>query len=540
MRQLIKIQLLTLLILSFFSSCSKNGEYTVKILSLGDIHGNFFDTTYVENTPKPYSMSNVSYYVSKQREQFGKDNLLLIDMGDDFQGDDCCYYYNYIDTTIKPHFIPRILNFMEFDVAIPGNHDIEQGAKVYDALKKDLKCDYLAANAIDSITHKPYFKPYSIINKGGIKIAVIGMTNPKNSVWVVKDIVKGLHFKELYPLCDSLVQLVNKKERPDLTVLAVHAGIVMDGSYVSENSGKYLAEHIKGVDIVISAHDHQARNMKVYNGQDSVLLINSGPYASYVSDINVKLTIKGSKVIKKEIDAENVSMADFPPDKAYNDFFREDFLRVKTHANKNMGYLKRDIILSDALKGSSEYISTIHLIHLKFSGAEISFASPFNIKDTIPAGVLHFHDLYKIYPYKNYLYTLKMTGKEIKDYLEISYDYWVNNNGIYYYYDSAGGINYDVKVSAPKGKRIIIKSMANGSDFSESKEYIVAMTSYRACGAGGLLEAIGITSEQANKRLINKFPEVRTMLFDFISSKKEINLDCISYTTIVGAWSFIK
>jgi len=57
-----------------------------------------------------------------------------------------------------------------------------------------------------------------------------------------------------------------------------------------------------------------------------------------------------------------------------------------------------------------------------------------------------------------------------------------------YNYDSAAGIVYDVDVSQPLGKRVAIRSMADGTAFSLETTYTVALNSYRAMGGGGMLE----------------------------------------------------
>ena len=103
------------------------------------------------------------------------------------------------------------------------------------------------------------------------------------------------------------------------------------------------------------------------------------------------------------------------------------------------------------------------------------------------------------------LYTMVLTGKEVKDFLEMSYDLWVNqmtspddhllllnekDNGFgrfrnpSFNFDSAAGIIYTVDVTKPYGKRIAIERMADGKPFEMDKQYRVADNSYRGNGGG--------------------------------------------------------
>ena len=93
-------------------------------------------------------------------------NVLLLDNGDILQGQPAVYYYNFVDT-LSPHICASVMNYMGYEAATTGNHDIEAGHDVYDRLVSEYNFPVLAANALDIKTGKPYFKPYVIIQKAG-------------------------------------------------------------------------------------------------------------------------------------------------------------------------------------------------------------------------------------------------------------------------------------------------------------------------------------------------------------------------------------
>lgn len=107
----------------------------------------------------------------------------MVDNGDILQGQPTAYYYNFIDT-VSTHVVAEIQNFMGYAVGNMGNHDVETGHAVYDRWIKQCKFPVLGANIVDNATGKPYLKPYEIINRDGVKIAILGMITPAIPSWL--------------------------------------------------------------------------------------------------------------------------------------------------------------------------------------------------------------------------------------------------------------------------------------------------------------------------------------------------------------------
>jgi len=158
-----------------------------------------------------------------------------------------------------------------------------------------------------------------------------------------------------------------------------------------------------------------------------------------------------------------------------------------------------------------------------------------------------------------------MTGKEIKDYLEASYDNWINTvskptdhvlkiahradprTGAEswsfversYNFDSAGGLVYTVDVTKPFGERVVIESMVGGEALDPGKTYPVAMTSYRASGGGGLMTKIGIDTGKIEERVVEIYPEFRKLLYEYLLENGSIDPAAISDKNTIGEWRFI-
>jgi 2',3'-cyclic-nucleotide 2'-phosphodiesterase/3'-nucleotidase len=544
-----KINFILLLLISslFIHSCSekvKDGIYLIDIYATNDLHGRLFDTLYTENPQNPqipqnvahpYSLSSVATYIRDARLNSER-RIVLLDLGDHLQGDNSVFYYNFIDTASN-HIFAEVMNYLDYDAVVVGNHDIEAGPRVYNKIIREMKAPYLAANAIDEKRNKPYFKPYTIVTRDGIKIAIIGMTNPNIPKWLSPDLWKGIKFQEIVKSLEYWVEYVKTKENPHLVVAALHAGLGTIEENSLENPARYVASNVSGIDIVFAAHDHRSTAEVVYNGDRPVWVMEGGSRASSLSHASVKIGISDGQIISKNIEGALISMREIEPDKEYNNYFKEHFNNIKAFTNTHVGSLTKSITTRDAYFGSSEYIDMIHTLQLENSGAEISFVAPLSMDVTVKAGDLNFQDLLNIYPYENQLYVIELTGEEIKNYLEFSYSKWVNkmagNNApflqlniggrgdrgrfknIFFNFDSAAGLIYEVDATKGDGERILIISDSNGQPFDFKKRYKVALSSYRASGGGDMLElGAGIPKEELEGRIVERLSDIREMLYN--------------------------
>src|SRR3972149_7052466 len=139
----------------------------LKIVETSDVHGAAFPYTLLNDTTTDFSLAQVHTYLVSEKYKPDQE-IILLDNGDILQGDPLVYFYNYIDT-LNRHVYAEAMNFMEYDAATIGNHDIETGHAVYDKFRKEINFPWLAANAINKKNGEPYFQPYTVIERKGIK-----------------------------------------------------------------------------------------------------------------------------------------------------------------------------------------------------------------------------------------------------------------------------------------------------------------------------------------------------------------------------------
>ena len=541
----------------------KDGEYSLTLLTTNDVHGRYFDSTYVgTNTAK--SLFAAKYCVDSVRAAVGADHVLLLDAGDCLQGDNAAYYFNYVDT-LTPHVYPRLVQYMGYDAVAVGNHDIETGHKVYDRIAAQFKSygiPFLAGNAIRNDDGKPYFPIYTVVKRGGLKVAILGFTNPNMKAWLNESIWSGMHFENLIPLVQQDVDAVIAKEKPQVVIVAVHSGTGSGKGEALESQGLDLLHSLKGVDFLVCSHDHRPYT----ESADSICLINSGSHCRNLGLGELRLTVRDGKIVSRAHTAGLIPIRAERVDTAMRAAFHADYEAVKAFTLKEVGELKSDLRTRDAYTGMSDYMNLVHTLGLGCSPAQISFAAPLTYNGFVKAGTLIYNDLFTIYPYENQLFVVRMTGEEIRNYLEFSYDKWIqtiSKPGDHllriqqrddartqqtgwsfisrsYNFDSAAGINYTVDVTKPFGARVAIASMASGQPFELSKEYFVAMTSYRASGGGDLMrEGAGIDTDRIDERVVSRYPEIRNILYNYLMDIGSIDPAVTGDPQRIGCWSFV-
>lgn len=545
-----------------FSSCCgpKDGEYTFRILTTNDVHGHYFDSLYVTDGTDN-ALTNISWYADSIRRADGAENVILLDAGDCLQGDNAAYYFNYIDTTSKHNFA-RMVEYIGYDAVVVGNHDIETGHKVYDRLVETMDVPFLAANALRTDDGHPYFREYVTLKRHGINITIIGFTNPNIKGWLSPLLWEGMTFESLIPMAQEVVDRVRKKEDSDVVIVAVHAGTGEGDGSILESQGLDLFKSLRGVDFIICAHDHRP----VVHKNDSICLINAGSHCRNLGFGTVTLKVENGEVVSRTLDADLLPVDKKNVDTRMQELFHPDFEAVKAFTLKEVGELKTDLRTRDAYSGMSDYVNLIHTLSLGCIPARISFAAPLTFNGFIEAGTLVYNDLFTIYPFENQLFVVKMSGKEIKDYLEYSYDQWINSIDSAddrllkivdrpdprtgqkhwsfvnrpYNFDSAGGLVYEVDVTRLAGERVTIFSLADGTSFDEAAEYDVAMTSYRASGGGGIMrKGAGIDTDRISDRVVEYYPEIRDILYDYLLKNGEIDPEKIGDREVIGEWKFV-
>lgn len=553
-----RIRIYSLLLFVFISIQLNAQTVKLKIIESTDEHGAIFPYDFTEQREINNSLSHVYSYIKQERAK-KEQEVVLINGGDIIQGTPAVYYYNF-EKQNAPHLHAEVLNYMKYDAAAVGNHDIETGHPVYDRFTKQIKFPWLAANAINVKTNKPYFKPYTVIKRDGVRIAILGLITPHIPFWLPENLWSGIAWEDMVKTSAKWIDIIKKKEKPDLMIGLFHSGV--DYTYnnqtadqeKNENASKLVAQRVPGFDIIFVGHDHRGWNYKEKNSiGEEVLILGGTSSGRDVAVANCVLTFdKTKKVWNKEISGEIVQAKNFSPDEEFLKKFNPQFEEVKKYVSRTIGTFTDELNSALSLFEDNSFVDFVHDLQMDITGAQISFTAPLTLNTKIKKGEVTVGTLFKLYRYENLLYTTKLTGQEIKNYLEFSYGLWFNTmknaddhlllfdfdesgkikydtrnraprlKEQFYNFDCAAGITYTVDVSKPVGSRVNISSMSDGSSFEENKTYTVAINSYRGNGGGNhLISGAGIPKEEINKRIITSTDkDLRYYAIKWLEKKK--------------------
>ena len=550
---------INILLLLFISVTAQT--INVKIIETSDVHGAIFPYSLKDNREINSSLARVSTYLNQQRADTNQ-IVFLLDNGDIIQGNPAVYYYNF-EKTDTINLYADVMNYLKYDAGTVGNHDIETGHEVYDKFNKEINFPWLAANAINTTTNEPYFKPYTTIERGGVKIAVLGMITPAIPQWLPENIWAGMRFDDMIETAKKWVKKIRETEQPDLMIGLFHAGV--DYTYnnqnentpMNENASRLVAEKVLGLDVVFVGHDHSGWNFTTKNsdGKD-VLILGTTAGAQNVAVANYTLKYDKMCMIydKKEIRGELVDMKDYAIDQKFINHFSKNLEAVRNYISRPVGEFTEMISSRESMFGPSKFVDLIHTVQLALTDADVSFTAPLSFNAKIDAGKIFVRDMFDLYRYENFLYTVELSGQEIKDYLEYSFGNWMNqmkdeNDHLlkfkldekgnliyserskspeleerYYNFDSAAGIEYVVDVTKPAGERVNIIKFSNGSVFDLNKKYKAAINSYRGNGGGGhLTRGAKIPQENLSKRVINSTEkDLRYFVMKWIEDKQVV------------------
>ncbi|MFE2077533.1 bifunctional metallophosphatase/5'-nucleotidase [Streptomyces misionensis] len=540
--------------------------WSFSILGTTDLHGHVFDWDYYADAPytdkagNSVGVARVATLIKQQREAKGEHRVLLVDAGDIIQGTSLAYYFARVDPITgtdgkrgPKHPMATAMNHMRYDAAALGNHEFNYGI---DTLRKfEDQCDFplLGANALHAKTLRPAFEPYTVkhIKVPGapdIKVGILGLTNPGIAIWD-KDNVGG---KLVFP---GLVEQA-KKYVPrlralgcDVVFLTDHSGL--DGSsswgdelpYV-ENASNLVAEQVPGIDAILVGHTHvEVPSYTVKNEQTGEDVLLSEPYCwGYrlsVFDFELELHHGQWKVTGKK--AQTLNPNGVAEDPEIKKLLEADHELVVKYVNTPVGTCTADLSAADSCWQDVPIMDFIHKVQMEtvktgLSAADaalplISVAAPFSRTADIPQGNVTIKDIAGLYIYDNTLYGKKLTGAQLKDYLEYAAKYYhqvpagtkvdtatlTNANSFWdYMYDTAAGVDYEIDIAQPEGSRI--KNLSyNGALVAADQVFVVAVNNYRANGGSGYPH---IASAEIAYSSTN---EIRQLMIDYVTATKSLD-----------------
>src|SRR3954469_4655729 len=268
------------------------------IATTTDVHGRITAWDYYANRAETVrGLTRAATIVDSVRAA-NPGRVILLDAGDLLQGNPLAYVAARISAN-RTNPIIATMNAMRYDAAAIGNHEYNYGVPYLDSAIHQATFPFLSANTyrVDPAGVHAY-QSWTIVERAGLKVGIIGATTPGVMVWDAENIRGKLRFGDIVPAVRAAVREV-RAAGADVLIVTVHSGLNEPSSYdtvttgvPSENVAARVAREIPGIDLVLYGHSHkEVRGMMI--GQ--TLLIQPKNWATSVAVAHIGLTRTGGR-----------------------------------------------------------------------------------------------------------------------------------------------------------------------------------------------------------------------------------------------------
>jgi len=419
--------------------------------------------------------------------------------------------------------IINIMNKIGFDVAILGNHEFDFGIEQLSRLEKNITTKYVSANFCFKKNKTSVYNPYKIIEKGGKKIAFIGVLTPLTFTKTflstlrepngdaIYDFLTDNNTQELYDRVQENVNKARKDEGADYVILLTHIG--MD---VEQYTSNELLSKIDNVDAILDGHTHLIYNTTSKDKDNKDI---------HISQTGTKLQTIGKLIIKKDgtIASEIIEEVPEPSNKTnsikltrgkkevwvnkdMNDYINGIFSIYEDELNELYGYSEYDLLIGpeDQTNSPTKYcryqectVGNLLADAFKATGhSDVAIENGGAIRSNLNKGNLTRAQLMAVAPYFNNVIVKELPGQCILDVLEFGTSKYPSAAGGF---PQVSGISYDIDTSLNStvetdpqgqflnitGKRRVSNVKINGEDIDPNKNYTVSMSDYIGSGGDG-------------------------------------------------------
>lgn len=502
-----------------------SNKVTFQVLQTSDLHGYIYPFSYTSKLEEPIGLAKISSIVKKLRTP----NTILIDSGDTIQGSPITFYQSK-KCVDKVNPMAKIFNYMRYDYVTIGNHDFNYGKEYLNNYITNLDSTILNCNLLNMKSKSPFTGiSYDIKKIDGVKIGIIGVTTHYITNWENSENIKGIEILDAFTQTKKTVELI--RDKVDFLIVNYHGGFERDLETnelltldTSENQGSKMINEIKGIDLLLTGHQHRSlkgiRNNTIYtqpgfNGQSLSKVVIEYDKNSLSYDL-----IENCIVTLDTVKADNEVLR----------LVQETEDQTQEFLDTPVGHLDKDMLIIDQFEArinKHPLISLINHIQLQYSKADISLCGLGNSVSGFRKEIT-IRDVIGTYIYPNTLVVKELSGHVLKQALEKTAEFFdIEDNEFtisdqfkypklqLYAYDMYDGIEYTINVSKPVGSRITTLTK-DGQQLDLDKNYSVAMNSYRSTGGGDYFFI------KNSKTIIDTQKEVIDLLLEYILDKNHI------------------
>ena len=466
--------------------------FRARILFSSDVHGAVTGRSYADGSAELGGFARIATLVEGLRDE----NTLLIDGGDTIEGSPLSSFHarKRLDEVFPATLAMQAIGY---DFEILGNHDFNFGREVFVRHLESSGAKSLTGNM--RMDGEAFAPSYAIVELAGLRVALVGATTSAIPRWELPANLEGIEFADALAHVRSAVAAARKEGAADMVVVAYHGGFERDpetGEAICDDDGENQAyamlREVEGIDVLLTGHQHRVM-CGVAKGADGrgVAYVQPGAKGAYLACVDIDVATRTAEPKLIAVDAE--------ADQRILDLVAEEEAACQTWLDQPLGSSLVDLTVDDDLAAEVEKVQLVtflNLVQLAATGAELSATAIFP-GATGFAGEITMRDLVSTYRFANTLAVKRVTGAQLRAYLERCAEYFaLDENGAItrapawadppadFNYDMVDGIDYTIDLTRPAGERVI-ELARDGRSVEDDDSFTLAVNSYRAAGGGG-------------------------------------------------------
>ncbi len=559
---IVSIILIVAGVFSYHLTARPVSRHELTLLNTTDEHQYILPYDYMDDeVDEEIGLSKIYTLVEEARREF--DNTMLLSSGDVIQGSMVGEMEAKIDPLEGHEFqtIIRAFNVMGYDAVAVGNHDVTDfGLDFFDRARENSVFPWLSANIKQAAdTTEFYTKPYEIIRHHvdgyPIDVGVIGFVPPQIMNWGRRHLEGEIVVKDILPQAEKYIPEL--EEKSDIVVVVAHSGIddsPPDSAGGRENAGYHLAQ-IDGVDAMVLGHQHEKfpGDFEEMPGIDNEKGLIHGVPAAMASSWGSSLGVIELDLFYREGEWEvndgnshlRMTTEDVESHPRIEDIAADIHEETLEYVRTPIGSTQMDITSYFARIKDSPVTQLINDAQLwyardRLAGTEyedyplLSAAAPFIAGREGPGYFTHVRndinigDVTDIYIYPNTVEIVKLTGSQLRDYLEHSGrnfetidpesnepQHFIDYEMRAFNFDVIEGLEYEYDITKPAGERLASVTH-QGEPLADEDEFLVIMNNYRASSGGDFPhmedENIVISGTDVNREAIINYIEKKGVI----------------------------
>jgi 2',3'-cyclic-nucleotide 2'-phosphodiesterase / 3'-nucleotidase / 5'-nucleotidase len=394
---------------------------TVDILSTNDIHGHIeVGADKKRNNQAQGGMETMAGIVNDYRAINGA-HTVVVDGGDAWQG-------TLISNMFNGESVIKTMDQIQYDAGAIGNHEFDFGLDTLKSNIQQAKFPILGANIIQDSTGKrvDWTQPYTIVQKGDLKIGIIGFATPDTKTTTKSTNIEGLTFADPLPYAQQLSQELRDK---GCDIIMVTSHLPGEQPAASQKIMDELADLANGagngtLDAIVGGHSHQ-RVSGIVNG---IPVVEAQNWMLAVGHIQLFVDRQTHKVVSSNAGLletyTNLTTGDSTVRNIVDDYHKQVDEKEK-QVIANAGTALTTTPFRSTIDGGAERDGVTPLGNLITDAmrtnekSDIAITNIGGVRANIDAGPITYGEMFSVLPFGNVDVTGTMTAEQIKKIMEV-------------------------------------------------------------------------------------------------------------------------